>query len=289
MTTPRLLLSELVANQSQPHAPVNASLRELDALVQAVVLDFISSLPGSPADGDVYILTVNAGGGLKDDIAYYSGGWKFVTPRSGWRVYVITEDSDFRFGAGSPSSWVSIADGGGGGTTLTVSAVGSPSAIVSDVTQIVFNGSVEIESGGAGVANVFVGGSDGSGGSSSSVVEYQLAASDMATTITTGTGKAYFRAPRAFTCTSVRASLFVASNDSGSPTSLVTVDVNLNGSTMLGANKLVFDNSEKTTKTAAQPVSFSGQNIADDDEISVDIDVAGVGAKGLMVTLIGTI
>lgn len=109
-----------------------------------------------------------------------------------------------------------------------------------------------------------------------------IALSDETTAITTGTAKATIRSPFAMTLTNVRANLNTAST-SGIP----TVDINVNGSTIL-STKLTIDANEKTSVTAATPVVISSGAIADDDEITFDIDVAGTGAKGLKVWLYGT-
>lgn len=113
--------------------------------------------------------------------------------------------------------------------------------------------------------------------------EIQMSVSDLTTTITTGTSKAYCRAPRAMTLTGIRASLLTVSSSG-----LVTVDVNINGATIL-STKLTIDASEKTSVTAVTALVMTSTAIADDDEITVDIDGAGTGAKGLIVTLRGTL
>ena len=108
-----------------------------------------------------------------------------------------------------------------------------------------------------------------------------IALSDETTSITTGTAKVTIRAPYAMTLTSIpRATLSTAST-SGNP----TVDINVNGSSVLGASKLSIDANEKTSTTANTPTSISSSSIADDDEITFDIDTAGTGAKGLKVYL----
>jgi hypothetical protein len=109
-----------------------------------------------------------------------------------------------------------------------------------------------------------------------------VALSDEATAITTGTAKVTMRMPFAFTLTGVRASLTTASS-SGIP----TVDINEAGTTIL-STKLTIDASELTSTTAATAAVISDANLADDAEITFDIDVAGTGAKGLKVYLIGT-
>lgn len=115
-------------------------------------------------------------------------------------------------------------------------------------------------------------------------VEYRLPVSaDLSTSITTGTDKAYMRAPCAMLLTDVRASLY---GESTSGT--VTVDINDAGQTILGT-KLTIDANEKTSTTAAAAFAFTegGAVIADDALLTVDIDGAGTSAEGLAITLIG--
>jgi hypothetical protein len=110
----------------------------------------------------------------------------------------------------------------------------------------------------------------------------QFATSDETTNITTGTAKFTFRAPCALTVTAVRSSLSTASSSG-----LVTIDINDSGTTII-STKLSIDANEKTSTTAATPAVISDSAIADDAEITVDIDAAGTGAKGLKGMIIGT-
>jgi hypothetical protein len=113
--------------------------------------------------------------------------------------------------------------------------------------------------------------------------ELVVAASDETTALTTGTAKITFRMPRAVTLTSVRASLTTA-QASGS---IFTIDINESGTSIL-STKLTIDNTEKTSTTAATPPVISDVNLADDAEMTIDIDQIGNGtAKGLKVILIG--
>jgi hypothetical protein len=110
-----------------------------------------------------------------------------------------------------------------------------------------------------------------------------VAASDEASVIGAGTGKVTFRMPYAFTLSAVRASLTTA-QASGS---IFTVDINEAGSTVL-STKLTIDNTEKTSTTAATAAVISDASLADDAEITVDVDQIGDGtAMGLKVYLIG--
>lgn len=110
-----------------------------------------------------------------------------------------------------------------------------------------------------------------------------IACSDETTALTTGTAKVTFRMPYAFTLTSVRASVTTA------PTgSVLTVDINEGGSTIL-STKITIDDGEKTSTTAAAPPVISDSALADDAEITIDIDTVGstVAGAGLKVWLIG--
>lgn len=106
-----------------------------------------------------------------------------------------------------------------------------------------------------------------------------FAQAEQTTTLTTGTAKATFRLP-ACTILAVRASLVTASS-SGNP----TFDINDDGTSILGANKLSIDANEKTSTTATTATTIANATIADDSEITIDIDTAGTGAKGWAVYL----
>jgi len=108
-----------------------------------------------------------------------------------------------------------------------------------------------------------------------------IAISDETTAITTGLAKATFRVPAAFTVTEVRASLTTVSS-SGLP----TFDINENGTTIL-STKITIDVSEKTSETAVTPPVISDAVLADDAEITIDIDTAGTGAAGAKIYIIG--
>lgn len=94
-----------------------------------------------------------------------------------------------------------------------------------------------------------------------------IACSDESTALTTWTAKVTFRMPYAFTLTSVRASLTTAWSTSGT----TTVDINEGWTTIL-STKLTIDATEKTSTTAATPVVISDTSLADDAEITIDID-----------------
>ena len=108
-----------------------------------------------------------------------------------------------------------------------------------------------------------------------------VACSDETTALTTGTAKATFRMPYAFTLTAVRASVTTAPVGS-----TLTVDINEAGSTIL-STKITIDASEKTSTTAATPPVISDTSLADDAQMTVDIDQVGssTAGYGLIVTM----
>ena len=114
--------------------------------------------------------------------------------------------------------------------------------------------------------------------------QIQLACSDETTALTAGTAKVTFRMPYAMTLTGVRASVTTA------PTgSTLVVDINEGGTSIL-STKLSIDATEKTSTTAANAAVISDSALADDAEITIDIDQIGstIAGAGLKVTLIGT-
>ncbi len=99
-----------------------------------------------------------------------------------------------------------------------------------------------------------------------------VSCSDLTTTITAGTGKAYFRMPYAATVASVKASLLTAQSGG----SVFTIDINESGTTIL-STKITLDNNEKTSTTAATAAVISDTLLANDAEITIDIDQVGSG------------
>jgi hypothetical protein len=90
--------------------------------------------------------------------------------------------------------------------------------------------------------------------------------------------------PHAMTLTAVRASVGTA------PTgSTLVVDINEGGASILGT-KLSIDATEKTSTTAASAATITDTALANDAEITIDIDQIGstIAGAGLKVTLIGT-
>ena len=125
------------------------------------------------------------------------------------------------------------------------------------------------------------------GGGGSVTIPYSLIIACSGTTqaLTVGTARETLRADQAFTLTGVRASLTTAATGS-----TVIVDINLNGTSVLGT-KLSIDATEKTSTTAASAATIVTSTIPLDGEITIDIDQVGatLPGTGLKVYLLGTL
>ena len=117
----------------------------------------------------------------------------------------------------------------------------------------------------------------------SGVEALAIAASDETTALATGASKVTFRMPYGFSLSSVRASVGTAPTGAA-----IQVDVNKNGASIL-STKLTIDATEKTSVTAATPAVISDAALADDDEVTIDVDQVGstIAGAGLKVYLIG--
>lgn len=111
---------------------------------------------------------------------------------------------------------------------------------------------------------------------------FACAVSDETTPFIVGVNAITFMAPRDFKIVDISASLTTAQSSG----SIVTVDVNINGVSIL-STKITFDNTIKSTiASSIQPV-LSKTKINIGDEITVDIDQVGDGtAAGLKVYLV---
>jgi hypothetical protein len=109
-----------------------------------------------------------------------------------------------------------------------------------------------------------------------------IACSDETTNLTTGNPKVTFRAPFGFTILGVRANVNTAPVGS-----TIIVIVYENGVNIFSTN-LTIDASEETSVTAAVPVVISDTSIANDSELTIEINQIGssTAGKGLKVTIL---
>ncbi|HXG79705.1 MAG TPA: DUF2793 domain-containing protein [Methyloceanibacter sp.] len=142
----RLRIPYIAAAQAQKHVTHNEGVTLLDTLVQLAVLDKdLTSPPGSPAEGDTYIVAGGGGtasgawtGWEKRVVRFIDGEWRSYLPGAGggagWRAFVLDEDTLYVFDG---TDWNAYAGGGGGSYTdeQAQDAVGS---ILSDAGDIDF-------------------------------------------------------------------------------------------------------------------------------------------------------
>ena len=97
LETASLALPYTAAAQAQKHVTHNAALKKLDGIVQlAVEASGATSPPGSPAEGDRYLLGASptgvwAGEGGKLAV-YVDGAWWFAAPAIGWLAFDRASD-----------------------------------------------------------------------------------------------------------------------------------------------------------------------------------------------------
>ena len=108
-----------------------------------------------------------------------------------------------------------------------------------------------------------------------------IAVTEENTNIQTGTAQVTIRSPYSLGITDVRGSLSTASTSG-----VVEFDVNVDGTSIFTTEPTI-DANETTTTTAATAGAINGgvAMVGDDSQITIDIDGAGTGARGLKVTL----
>ena len=90
-TAPRFSLPLLFAGQSQKEMTFNEAILLVDFLLQPVIESTTTAVPGAPTPGQCWIISTGASGifsGKTDQIAAWSeGGWRFIAPKEGMRVF----------------------------------------------------------------------------------------------------------------------------------------------------------------------------------------------------------
>lgn len=107
-TTPRLGAPELVSAQATPEATVNEQIRYVEQGASYFIVKDkdLTSAPGSPSDGDAYIVATGATGTWsgKDGLIAFrmSTGWLYITPIEGTLVYAQDENARYIY---SGTAW----------------------------------------------------------------------------------------------------------------------------------------------------------------------------------------
>ena len=235
-----------------------------------------------------------------------SGTFSTDLGNSLWEVYIDNDvtQSNVNITGGSIAGItdLAIADGGTGASTAGAARtnlglvigtdVQAQSALLQDIADETLSQGDLLYYDGTNIVNLGIGSANqklvvNSGATAPEWVNntesFIVAVSDETSDLTTGTAKVTFRIPYAFTLTEVRASVTTAPTDA-----TVIVDINEGGATIL-STKLSIDSGETTSTTAATAAVISDTTLADDAEITFDIDQVGstVAGAGLKVALIG--
>ncbi len=108
-TTSHLSLTLVAQNQAQKEVTVNDALVRIDAVLNTGVIDKdLNTPPGSPANGDVYIVNTSPTGawsGKAKQLAYYYQGWYFIAPREGMLFWVNDENQLYVYNG---SNWAAV-------------------------------------------------------------------------------------------------------------------------------------------------------------------------------------
>lgn len=276
-----------------PAAGLNLAINVIDALLQSRVINMTTTAPpGSPADGDQYIVAAGATGAWATHdhslARWVADGafWQFYP--AGVQSWVVLDRSSNSLYTWSGSAWVAAAgitdapvNGNSYGRRNGAWVVLAASNAIESINGLTPDSSGEVELDAEHVPfspNTSSGLTDTNVESALNTLGQKIASSahplqslvaavsDETTALTTGTAKVTFRNPyaSAFIVTHVKASLTTAQATGGT---LLTVDIKESGTSIL-STKLTFDNTEKTTETAATPPVISDNSIAADAEIT---------------------
>lgn len=138
-TTSHLNITYIEPSQAQKEVTANEAFARIDAVLNTAVKDKdLATPPGSPAEGDVYIVASSPTGdwsGKAGQLAYFDQIWRFIVPKQGACFYVADEAVHYLYNGTAWERMVSgIASGlatlSSGSVTVANSAVTSSSPII---------------------------------------------------------------------------------------------------------------------------------------------------------------
>ncbi len=119
-TTPKFGIQDIADQQANAETTHNEAVRLLETMASRAIKDRdLTTPPGSPTDGDAYIVKATGTGdwaGKDNNVAVYvTDAWKFISPEEGNEVYLQDEDVPVFWNG---SAWLAV----GGFQTLTDAA-----------------------------------------------------------------------------------------------------------------------------------------------------------------------
>lgn len=122
---PRFDLPLLFVGQSQKEITFNEAILLIDFLLQPIIEGTATTVPSVPTSGQCWLITSGATGifaAKTDQIAAWSeGGWRFIAPKEGMRVYDRARTGD-RIYRGSAWRTPTMPSAPTGGTTVDAQA-----------------------------------------------------------------------------------------------------------------------------------------------------------------------
>ena len=234
--------------------------------------DGFDNLAPSTSNGDLIVHdgtdnTRLAAGSSGQQLAVASGGGlEWVTPSGGGATYTAGDGLDL---SGSNEFSLDLKSNGGLGISSTEAQLDINN--LSDLTTTTFGASTY----GAGDMVAVADASDSNNVKKVKMpAEVMVSVSDETSALTTGLNKLVFRMPHAMTLTEVRASVTTAPTGAN-----LIVDINEGGTSIL-STKLSIDDGELTSTSASTAAVISDSALADDSQISIDIDQTGSSVAG---------
>lgn len=111
-TSARYALNQLVDGQATAATTANEYLAALELVANGKLTSTLSTPPGSPVNGDLYIVGAGPTGawtGKAGYLAYYLNGWKFIAPSGGMRLYDVSAKEEIAYSS-VESAWYPVQD-----------------------------------------------------------------------------------------------------------------------------------------------------------------------------------
>ena len=106
-TTPLLEIEEMTQSQASKYVTFNEAIRLIEGFTIRVLSQSNSGPPGSPSDGDAYIVDSATGTwsgfAVKDIALYLNTTWHGMTPFEGMGVWVVDENKEYVYDG---SNWI---------------------------------------------------------------------------------------------------------------------------------------------------------------------------------------